>query len=394
MHLRAEDFINFNPRESLSKGTLAKKISMERLQPFTRNISGYEVAAFNGGTKFRNGDTLMARITPCLENGKTAKVTVLNTDDIGFGSTEFIVLRAKPNVSDEDFVYYWSISPDIRDKAIKSMVGSSGRQRVQQSVLSNLELCIPPLPEQRAIAATLSCLDDKIELNNKINANLEAQAQTIFESWFVSPESNTWEFGLLSDLAYINPQRRLIKGEEATYVEMANLPTRGSFPINWINRPYSGGVKFCNGDTIMARITPCLENGKIAYINFLKPDEKAFGSTEYIVLSAKEGYPNEMLYFLARDSDFVKYAVKNMSGSSGRQRVSGDVIGNYEILLPPKDFVKKYSNYFVSTMEIIHKNSLQSRTLAALRDALLPKLMSGEIEVLIEQFQKERICFD
>ncbi len=168
------DFVEFNPKENLSKGTLAKKISMDKLQPFCRDIPAYETESFLGGTKFKNGDTIMARITPCLENGKTAKVNILDENEVGFGSTEYIVFRAKENVSDEDFLYYLIISSIVREPAIKSMVGSSGRHRVQTDVLQALEISVPPLDEQKKIAGILKGLDDKIALNNAINCNLAA----------------------------------------------------------------------------------------------------------------------------------------------------------------------------------------------------------------------------
>lgn len=170
--VRAADFINFNPREIVPKGVTAKKVIMEQLQPFSREISAYDITPFNGGSKFRNGDTLMARITPCLENGKTAQVNILEDGEVGFGSTEFIVLRAKPGASDKDFIYYLATSSILRDKAIKSMVGSSGRQRVQQGVLNDTEFMAPPLSEQIEIGRTLRALDDKIANNSKINHHL------------------------------------------------------------------------------------------------------------------------------------------------------------------------------------------------------------------------------
>ena len=172
--VKLSDIAEFNPRESLPKGTIAKKVAMDKLQPFYRDIPSYEIEAFNGGTKFRNGDTIMARITPCLENGKTAFVDCLNKDEVAFGSTEFIVLRAKPGVSDAQFVYYLATSPEFRQVAIKSMVGSSGRQRVQQPVLEDLELVVPELPKQKRIGGFLAAIDDKIALNAKINDNLAA----------------------------------------------------------------------------------------------------------------------------------------------------------------------------------------------------------------------------
>lgn len=169
----ASEFIEFNPKETLKKGTLAPKISMDVIAPFTRKVSSYSQESYNGGTKFRNQDTIMARITPCLENGKTSMVDILPNETVGFGSTEYIVFRARPGISDSKFVYYLACSNIIRDIAIKSMVGSSGRQRVQQSVVNNIEFMAPRIEEQRRIASVLSSLDDKIELNKKINENLE-----------------------------------------------------------------------------------------------------------------------------------------------------------------------------------------------------------------------------
>lgn len=167
------EIADFNPSESLPKGTIAKKIGMDRLQPFFRDISSYEMEPFTGGSKFRNGDTIMARITPCLENGKTAKVGILAEGEIGFGSTEYIVFRAKEDV-DEDFLYYLVCSAIVREPAIKSMVGSSGRQRVQIDVVKNLDIEMPPYEEQCLIGAFLRDFDDKIKNNNQINENLAA----------------------------------------------------------------------------------------------------------------------------------------------------------------------------------------------------------------------------
>lgn len=165
------DIADFNPRESIAKGTIAKKIAMDKLQPFCRDIPEYEMETFSGGTKFRNGDTIMARITPCLENGKISKVSILDDGEVGFGSTEYIVFRSKEGVN-EDFLYYLVCSPFVREPAIKSMVGSSGRQRVQTDVVQNLEIKVPLYDEQCKIAGFLKVLDDKIHLNTVINDNL------------------------------------------------------------------------------------------------------------------------------------------------------------------------------------------------------------------------------
>ena len=169
---KLSDVVRFNPSERLLKGEIAKKVPMDLLQPYTRGISGFEMASYTGGSKFRNGDTLMARITPCLENGKTAYVSMLDEDEVGFGSTEYIVFRNIEGITDNKFFYYFVTSPWFRDIAVKSMVGSSGRQRVQQAMLENLVVNLPPLAEQKQIAGILGALDDKIELNRCINDNL------------------------------------------------------------------------------------------------------------------------------------------------------------------------------------------------------------------------------
>lgn len=180
------EFVILNPKETLPKGTISKKIAMDKLQPFTRDILGYDVEPYAGGTKFRNGDTIMARITPCLENGKIAQVNILDENEIGFGSTEYIVFRAKEEVTDPDYVYYLVCSSNIREVAIKSMVGSSGRQRVQTDVVQNIEIEMPIFDEQVKIASILKSFDDKITLNNAINDNLVELCKTEFMRTFAT----------------------------------------------------------------------------------------------------------------------------------------------------------------------------------------------------------------
>ena len=161
------EFLEFNPKRTIKKNEVARKITMDLLIPHSKQIYSFKYEPYTGGAKFTNGDTIMARITPCLENGKTAYVDILADGEVAFGSTEFIVMRARAGISDPQFVYYLATSPAFRNVAIKSMVGSSGRQRVQQGVLDELELTVPPLEEQQKIGAFLAALDQKIALNNK-----------------------------------------------------------------------------------------------------------------------------------------------------------------------------------------------------------------------------------
>jgi type I restriction enzyme S subunit len=188
MMYRLADAVAFNPTERLPKGTVAKKVSMDKLSPFTRDVPAWESEPYGGGSKFRNGDTIMARITPCLENGKTALINILADGEVGYGSTEFIVWRAKDGITDSNYIYYLSQSTDIRDIAVKSMVGTSGRQRVQQTVLDNHVIDLPPLTAQREIAATLSALDDKIAVNTKLNHRLSGTANAaILHRYWIRP---------------------------------------------------------------------------------------------------------------------------------------------------------------------------------------------------------------
>ena len=153
--IKLSDFVDMNPTERLPKGIVARKISMDQIEPYKKFVFSTNYEAYSGGTKFRNGDTIMARITPCLENGKTAFISGLAESEIAFGSTEYIVLRAKENISIPDFVYYLTISSIVREPAIKSMVGSSGRQRVQQTVLDELEIPLFSIAEQQHIVDTV-----------------------------------------------------------------------------------------------------------------------------------------------------------------------------------------------------------------------------------------------
>ena len=279
---------------------------------------------------------------------------------------------------DADFLYYAML---ILGKKLNHISKTSTAVPiVNKSSFSSYTIKLPKFDEQRTIAATLSSLDDKIENNRKINQCLEQMAQAMFDRLIIE-ESIDEPLGVLADIAEINPPRMLKRGQNAAYVEMANLPTQGAFPNNWEIKSFTGGMKFKNGDTIFARISPCLQNGKTAYINFLNEGEVAFGSTEYIVISSKKDYCNEMFYFLARYPDFVNYAVGNMNGSSGRQRVSGNTLENYELHIPTKENVRKFAMFATPVMNIILQNSLENRNLAALRDALLPRLMSGELSV-------------
>ena len=285
-------------------------------------------------------------------------------------------LNIDPDKADYRFVYYALYNDYSR---LASLANGGAQQNLNAMQIKEFEIPYPSIEEQTAIANFLSALDDKIEVNRQINDNLEQQAQAAFNN--IIAHYSECETINLSEIAVLNPKRAITKGTLARSIEMAQLPTSGSFPAGWDMKEYNGGMKFQNGDTLMARITPCLENGKVAYINFLEENEVAFGSTEYIVIASKGAIAPEVFYFLTRHNDFVDFAVKNMNGSSGRQRVSAETIGTYKLpVISPEDQVI-LETIAKEALNKIKYNSLENIRLSEIRDTLLPKLMSGQLKI-------------
>lgn len=256
--------------------------------------------------------------------------------------------------------------------------GTIARGGLSGWIVKRMQIELPSLEEQQLIVGILENLDRKIEVNNAINQNLEEQAFSLFDQLVTQSQGNLHP---LNRVAILNPKRQLVKGTVARYIDMSQLSTTGSFPNGWELKEYNGGMRFTNGDTITARITPCLENGKAAFIDFLEESEVGFGSTEYIVISSLGSYPAEFFYCLARYPSFVDYAVKNMNGSSGRQRVSATDLGNYLLPILSQEAIKSFAVTVPVMFQMIRNNSLENMRLATLRETLLPKLMSGELDV-------------
>ena len=371
-----KNIAQINPTERLPKGTVAKKVAMEVLQPFTKKISTYTLEEYKGGVKFRNGDTVMARITPSLENGKTAYVDILDDDEVGYGSTEFIVLRENEGISDKHFLYYFAISPELRDIAILSMTGSSGRQRVQTDVVKQLEFLLPPLPEQKAIAEVLSSLDDKIDLLHRQNKTLEQMAQTLFRQWFVIDAREDWEERVLPDeFDFTMGQSPLGKTFNESGIGMPMFQGNADFGFRFPSeRVYTTdpkrlakpldtliSVRAPVGAQNMAEKQCCIGRGVAAFRYKLNPD---FYTYTYFKL----------------ESLMEKIKRFNDEGTVFGSISKGDFL-QMEILIPPENLVKKFESEAKPINDKVIKNCKQIRTLESLRDTLLPKLMSGEIRV-------------
>ena len=388
-----------NPRESIGKGVVAKKVPMDKLQPFCRDVPEFVLEEYKGGTKFRNGDTIMARITPCLENGKIAKVSILSDDEVGFGSTEYIVFRAIDGVSDADFLYYLICSPLIRNPAIKSMVGSSGRQRVQTDVVANLDIELPPIEEQRKIGGLLKAIDDKIERNNKINNNLEQQAQAIFKEWFIdNPENENWSNGTFSELIQStlsgdwgkesptgNNTEKVycVRGADIPEVRAGNkgkMPTRYILPKNYASKKLTAGdivVELSGG-------SPTQSTGRCTAISesLLNRYDSGMVCTNFCrAIKPLSGYSMFIYYYWQYLYDKgVFFSYENGTTGIKNLDISG-FLGTEPIIIPPKEKVLAFDDYCQTVFDRIFANGKESEQLSQLRDTLLPKLMSGELDV-------------
>ena len=324
---------------------------------------------------FQRDDILYSEIRP--QNRRFAYVDFSPIDYIA--STKLMVIRAKKDVVSPKYLYYFlKNSSTVAELQLLAETRSGTFPQITFSEVANLTIPVPSLAVQEVIVQTMQCLEDKITCNEQINDNLQQQAFSVFDNLIANAENNDYT---VSDYAFLNPKRTLAKNQVARSIDMSQLSTSGAFPSGWEMKPFNGGMRFTNGDTLLARITPCLENGKTAFIDFLDDGEVAFGSTEYIVLAPKNDTPPEMLYCLARYPAFVDYAVKNMNGSSGRQRVSAETVGQYRLPLFDKHSLVLFKEVVSPMFLKMRYNSLENMRLAELRDALLPKLMSGEINV-------------
>ncbi|QEY35432.1 restriction endonuclease subunit S [Caproiciproducens galactitolivorans] len=369
-----------NPRESLGKGVVAKKVPMDKLQPFCRDIPEFVLEEYKGGTKFRNGDTIMARITPCLENGKIAKVSVLSDGEVGFGSTEYIVFRAIDGVSDADFLYYLICSPLVRNPAIKSMVGSSGRQRVQTDVVGNLDVELPPIEEQRKIGGLLKAIDDKIEHNNVINNNLEQQAQAIFENEFLSLQSlpDGWKQASLIDIAdYLNGLAMQKYRPSANEI---------GIPVLKIKELRQGccddNSEFCSpsiksdyiihdGDVIFSWSGSLLVDfwcGGICGLN------------QHLFKVSSSNY-DKWFYYAWTKHHLDRFIAVAADKATTMGHIKRDELAKAEVLIPNETDYNRIGALLQPIYDLIISNRIENKKLAETRDSLLPKLMSGEIDM-------------
>ena len=402
-----------NPTVAIERGTLTPYVDMAAVEPGFRAVRARRARAFSGsGSKFRDGDTLFARITPCLENGKIARYDAATHLDVAYGSTEFIVVRGRQEITDANYAFYVSCSDLVREYAISQMTGTSGRQRVPVASLAHLEVAVPPLSEQRAIAHILGTLDDRIELNGQMNETLEAMARALFKSWFVDfdpvrammegrdtglpqdianlfpdrlvdsemgeiPEG--WEQGTLNDLARLNPESWSSRNapHRIRYLDLANTKW-GSIndvqEFKWQDAPSRGRRVLRRGDTIVGTVRP--RNGSFALVD----RNGLTGSTAFAVLRPVTPTERELVWCAATSEEAIK-RLAHLADGGAYPAVRPRAVLDTVVTLPGSRVRRAFSTLVAPLVNRLQENQRDIRTLAALRDTLLPKLISGAIRV-------------
>jgi len=394
------DAVDINPIRHLKKGQSCKFISMADLREHNKKIQGYATRKYTGGSRFANNDTLMARITPCLENGKTTYVDILNTNEIAGGSTEFIVLSGKEGKTVDQFVYYLTTSPLVRETAIKAMTGTSGRQRVDADVFNKLLVGIPPLSEQKVISQILFSLDEKIETNNQMNKTLETVMQALFKRWFVD-----FEFPDERGLPYKSSGGKMVESDS------------GEIPEGWDVKPIDTVAEFLNG-LALQKFPPkgdeYLPVIKIRELNqgITESTDKATtdidkayivddgdilfswsGSLQVCIWCEGKGALNQHL-FKVTPTDYPKwfyyqwikfYLPEFQQIAQGKATTMGHIQRHHLsaslVTVPAARTFERMNSVMAPLLDQAIVNGIEIRKLSAIRDSVLPKLMSGDIRV-------------
>ena len=336
----------------------------------------------------QDDDLIFAREAPA---GNVA--VIKNGEKVCLGQRT-VLLRPNKALVNPDFLAYYLLSPQQQYGLLGTANGATVAH-VNIPTVRNLKIDVPDLDKQVKIASIISSYDNLIENNQKQIKLLEEAAQRLYKEWFVDlrfpgyettpvvdgvPEG--WELCHLEDVIKFNPKVPLSKERLKQSVPMSALSTSSmtldteEFAATFSN----SGSKFQNGDTLLARITPCLENGKTAFVAGVESDEGAVGSTEFIVMRSK-GINPYMVYLLARDDSFRQSAINSMTGSDGRQRAQADKLKALPYHKPTGQITRLFAEYAEPIFLQIQKKSEQNVRLRQARDRLLPKLMSGEIEV-------------
>lgn len=379
---RFPDFVEIGPKVSLQKGSTYSFVEMADLQDGNKFCGASKIKPFKGyGTKFQDNDTLFARITPCLENGKICQVRNLSNGK-GFGSTEFHVFRGRKGLSDTDFVFYLSRWPDVRNFAEANFHGTSGRQRVPRESFDNLFLTFPSLPEQHAIASVLSSLDGKIDLLHRQNKTLEGMAATLWRKMFVDDADPNWKKGKLGNYGKFKNGINYSRNENGDAV-YSILNVRDIVECKYVNMSNFEKVNINESKATQY----LLEKGDIVIVRSASPGEslivlEGIDALLYSGFSIRlRCYDKTHALFIFQFLQSYKKEMDIFSDGTTLKNINQEILNSIELVIPGKDAVKKFNDKVFSIYNKIMLNQGQIRTLSRLRDTLLPKLMNGEVTV-------------
>ena len=391
-------------RESVSPSDLGDTpyIGLEHIGENTLSLVGQGIASDVTSTKsrFQKGDILFGKLRCYFRKVVTAPFD-------GVCSTDIWVTRAKEGV-DQGFLYYCMASQSFIDFADSGSIGTR-MPRTQWEWVSRHKIPLPLLPEQRRIAHILSTLDDKIELNRQMNETLEATARAIFKSWFVDfdpvkakkeghkPEGMDTETAALFPSAFQDSQlgkipkgwkvqtlgeiaenvRRSVKASEIDsrecFLGLEHMPRRSITLFQWetTSEIQSNKSRFRKGEILLGKLNPHFHKVGVAPID-------GICSTDILVIQpVNVGWFGIVLGLVSSDN-FVAYTSAHARGTT-LPRTNWKDMSRYKIALPNVEIAKKYAEFIQPIINKIIENTHQSRTLAQTRDALLPKLLSGEI---------------
>ena len=364
-HIRLIDTRN---RESITDRVLGINID-KFFMPSVANVIGTDLSKYKLITKGKFACNPMH-----VGRDERLPVALYDEEEPAIVSPAYFMFEVVDNsILNEDYLMMWFRRPEF-DRICWLHTDGSVRGGITWDDICRLELPIPPIEKQLEIVNSYKAITERIALKKKINDNLEATAQAYFDNLFFSCDDTDCT---LADIALVNPSRPLSKGVEARCFDMSTLPTSGCIPTGDTTKPYNGGVRFINGDTLIARITPCLENGKAAYINILNEGEVAFGSTEYIVFASKDDIPSCFYYFLIRNSKFVTFALQFMNGSSGRQRVSGEELASFPLMIPSREKLAAFNKVGKLVLEQMKESTEEIQFLKQLQETITATLSSN-----------------
>ena len=386
--MRFLDYVSVNPKISLEKERIYPFVEMGDVSTSFRNPDKVEYKSFDSGVKFADGDTVIARITPCLQNGKRFYCKNIGK---GFGSTEYLVFRPKDSSVDNLYLYYFMNTDFIKESMVRSMVGATGRQRVNNDVFSRLDVTFPNIEIQRRIAEILSTYDDLIENNRKQIKLLEEAAQRLYKEWFVDLRFPGHENTKITD--------GIPEGwHKTTLAEIAVIIKRGISPKYAADGKYTVINQKCIRGSIMDITESRKQEKQYEPILNIQDCDTVICSTGTGTLGRVGqiygDYPNTTfdshvtLVRAKKNPNFMYQSIKNQQrflmgmghGSTNQQELYRNVIENVEVLLPDGSFLLQTEKLLSTFHDKIKTVYLQTSILTETRDRLLPKLMSGEIE--------------